>query len=185
MKHVYYSIRSEDFEHNYNKLLPKFQADGHTNIEKLLECKKLKVHWKDRDIGHYIINVLLPGDSIAVVSITELGTSAEEVLEICHEAISKNISIQSFLPSMSVNSSCNSRDALNFAMQVANTLPEQKSSKKPGRPKGTLAKEVMLDAYKDQIIDMINKNVSKASIAKIIGCSRPTLYAYLLRIGIK
>ena len=48
---------------------------------------------------------------------------------------------------------------------------------KLGRPQGK-AKNLKLDVRKDEIQKYINIEVSKAAIAKIIGCPATTLYDY-------
>ena len=55
---------------------------------------------------------------------------------------------------------------------------------KLGRPRGQ-SKNLKLDPHKEMILDYLEKKVSKASIAKILGCSPSTLYAWLKRHNIK
>lgn len=52
------------------------------------------------------------------------------------------------------------------------------TGKKLGRPKGKLGKSV-LDGKENQIKEYLNKNVSKSSIAKILGVSRTCLYSFI------
>lgn len=50
-----------------------------------------------------------------------------------------------------------------------------------GRPKGTGSLEYMLDSKKDEILGYLKQGVSKASIAKILGCHPQTLYNHIAR----
>ena len=52
------------------------------------------------------------------------------------------------------------------------------SGKRLGRPKGSLGKS-RLDGKEGEIHHLLSIGVSKASIAKITGVSRPTLYNFL------
>ena len=47
-------------------------------------------------------------------------------------------------------------------------------------PKGRATK-LMLDDRRAEIVDYLNKGVSKRSVAKILGCSPTTLYSWILR----
>ena len=49
-----------------------------------------------------------------------------------------------------------------------------------GGPKGRATK-LMLDDRCAQIVDYLNKGVSKRSVAKILGCSPTTLYSWIRR----
>ena len=52
------------------------------------------------------------------------------------------------------------------------------AGKRLGRPRGTLGKS-MLDGKKEEIKTLLALRVSKASIAKITGADRETLYHFL------
>jgi DNA invertase Pin-like site-specific DNA recombinase len=47
-----------------------------------------------------------------------------------------------------------------------------------GRPKGVLGKS-RLDGKEEEIRVLLQKQVSKASIAKIVGVTRPTIYHFI------
>jgi len=47
-----------------------------------------------------------------------------------------------------------------------------------GRPKGVLGKSRM-DGKEEEIRLLLQKQVSKASIAKIVGVTRPTIYRFI------
>ena len=183
MKALFYSINPNGFEHNFEKIKPRLEASN-AQVVTLLESKSTKLYWKDRDIGHHINRALSSGDSITSMTPAELAISTNELFEICFEAIKNGISIHFLIPAttLSPTSNCGTQELLYFASKALDILPTRKKHKsKGGRPKGSIAQEVMLDAHKEHIEDLLSKGVSKASIAKIVGCSRPTLYAYLKR----
>ena len=53
-------------------------------------------------------------------------------------------------------------------------------AKPVGRSKGRATK-LMLDDRRAEIVDYLNKGVSKRSVAKILGCSPTTLYSWIRR----
>jgi len=57
------------------------------------------------------------------------------------------------------------------------------NGKKRGRPKGSLGKS-KLDSKKGEIKKLLSLNVSKASIAKIMGVDRSTLYNFIKSRGL-
>ena len=58
------------------------------------------------------------------------------------------------------------------------------SGKKLGRPKGSLGVS-RLDGREDEIRHFLNLGVSKSSIAKITGVTRPTLYNFIATRGLQ
>ena len=50
-----------------------------------------------------------------------------------------------------------------------------------GRPKGSKNKSLKLDRYEEDILKYLDLGISKASIAKLVGCHPQTLYDWLTR----
>jgi DNA invertase Pin-like site-specific DNA recombinase len=59
-----------------------------------------------------------------------------------------------------------------------------KGAQKLGRPKGSRGKS-KLDGREEEISEWLAKNVSKASIAKITGVDRSTLYHFIRSRGLQ
>ena len=69
----------------------------------------------------------------------------------------------------------------NASARTKEALERRKAAGLPvGRPKGRATK-LMLDDRRAEIVDYLNKGVSKRSVAKILGCSPTTLYSWIRR----
>ena len=68
-----------------------------------------------------------------------------------------------------------------ISARTKEALERRKAAGLPvGRPKGRATK-LMLDDRRAEIVDYLNKGVSKRSVAKILGCSPTTLYSWIRR----
>ena len=68
-----------------------------------------------------------------------------------------------------------------ISARTKEALARRKAAGLPvGRPKGRATK-LMLDDRRAEIVDYLNKGVSKRSVAKILGCSPTTLYFWIRR----
>ena len=68
-----------------------------------------------------------------------------------------------------------------ISARTKEALARRKAAGLPvGRPKGRATK-LMLDDRRAEIVDYLNKGVSKRSVAKILGCSPTTLYSWIRR----
>ena len=68
-----------------------------------------------------------------------------------------------------------------ISARTKETLERRKAAGLPvGRPKGQATK-LLLDDRCAEIVDYLNKGVSKRSVAKILGCSPTTLYSWIRR----
>ena len=71
-----------------------------------------------------------------------------------------------------------------ISMRTKETLAKRKADGKTlGRPKGK-AETVKLDARREEIMRYLKKDISKRSIAKLVDCSKSTLYNWLEREGL-
>lgn len=66
------------------------------------------------------------------------------------------------------------------AKRTTEALARRRAAGLPlGRPKGKLNKSLKLDKHKKDILRYLDLKISKASIAKLVGCHPQTLYNYL------
>ena len=65
-------------------------------------------------------------------------------------------------------------------MKVTDNIGRRRHSNTPlGRPKGRKNNSLKLDKHKNEIQKYLELKISKASIAKLIGCHAQTLYNYI------
>jgi DNA invertase Pin-like site-specific DNA recombinase len=153
-----------------------------------------KVRWQERGIGKVLLQEAKKGDVVLAAEISRLARSTLQVLEIMEKAAEKGVSVHIVKNRMVMDSSIQSRitaTVLGLAAEIerefisartVEALARRKAEGLPlGRPKGAKAKKVKLDEHRDLIIDYLKKGVSKASLARIIGCSPSTLYEWIYR----
>ena len=146
-----------------------------------------------------LMAVLEPGDQLVVSELSRLGRSLGEVVALL-DAIAK--ASVAFL-AIKENIRFEGRQDLQtkvmttlFALfaEVERDLISERtreglakaraSGKKLGRPKGSLGVS-RLDGREDEIRHFLKLGVSKSSIAKITGVTRPTLYNFIATRGLK
>jgi DNA invertase Pin-like site-specific DNA recombinase len=152
--------------------------------------------WRKRGIGQ-ILQKTRKGDKILVAEVSRLGGSPLQVLEILEEAAKREIAVHIVKSQLIMNGSLQSTiiaTILGLAAQIERefisvrtkeALAKKKAEGiKLGRPRGH-AKNLKLDPHRELILDYLSKDVSKASIARILECSPSTLYAWIKRNKIK
>jgi DNA invertase Pin-like site-specific DNA recombinase len=152
--------------------------------------------WRKRGIGQ-ILQKTRKGDKILVAEVSRLGGSPLQVLEILEEAAKKEIAVHIVKSQLIMYGSLQSTiiaTVLGLAAQIERefisvrtkeALSKRKAEGvKLGRPKGH-SKNLKLDPHRELILEYLKKDVSKASIARILECSPSTLYAWLKRHKIK
>jgi len=187
--YAYFHIDKQDenliFEYALNKKL--------TIDTIILEYESIKSYWIHREIGR-IINTLKTKDILIISDATQLACSVSQVLEIlskiyknkakiyfvkyniCIDNIQRYIDIQLFLTLISKIES----DFI--SKRTSQALAKRKETGMPlGRPKGSKNKNLKLDIKNNDIKKYLNLGISKASIAKLVGCHPQTLYNWLKR----
>lgn len=155
-----------------------------------------KIAWRKRKLGEMLENAQA-GDVILFAEISRLGRSTLQVLEFLQAAAEKGISVHITKNKMIMDNSMQSRITavvLGLAAEIERELISVRTKEalakrkaegvKLGRPRGE-AKTLALDSKASQIKELLSKQVSKASIAKIVECSPQTLYLWLERRGLK
>lgn len=155
-----------------------------------------KTPWRERAIGT-IIGKAVTGDLIIVAEVSRLGRSTLQVLEILEIAAQKGISVHIAKNRMIMDGSMQATitaTILGLAAQIerefisARTKEALAKSKidgvKLGRPKGQ-SNLLKLDAFHEEILGYLKKEINKRAIAKLIECSPSTLYNWLKRRRIR
>lgn len=154
-----------------------------------------KVAWRERKIGD-IIEMAQAGDTVLVAEISRLGRSMLDILDICKQASDKGVEIFETKSQRQLIGNAEAQMMLGMLAMFAEyersmisrrtreALARKKlDGVKLGRPTGE-AEKFMLDEYAKQIKELLDKNIPKTSIAKIVGCSPTTLNVWLKKRGV-
>jgi len=151
---------------------------------------------QDRRIDE-VLGKLGEGDTLIVAALDRLGRSLSQIVMLVDELMNKGVRFVAVKQGMDLNGK---RD-INAKVQVglfglmaeierdlisertkAGLERARAQGKKLGRPKG-LGKS-RLDAQREYISELLEKGVTRANIAKILGVSAPTLTHYIRTRGI-
>ena len=134
------------------------------------------------------------GDVLVAAEVSRLARLTLQVLELLQEAAQRGVAVYIAKHQMVLDDSLPATIAatvLDLAAQIERefisartkeALARRKAEGLPvGRPKGRATKLMLLDDRREEIVDYLNKGVSKRSVAKILGCSPTTLYSWIRR----
>ena len=155
-------------------------------IEKTVSSRK---PLKDRKLGK-LLNKLSKGDIVISTEISRLGRNMLEVMGILQTCLEKDCEIITIKENYHLGADIQSK-VLAFAFSLAAEIERQLISQRTkeclkrlknegkhlGRPYGFTYKK--LKKKHNKIIDLLNKKVSKAEIARLMGCSWATLHRYI------
>lgn len=148
--------------------------------------------YESRDLSR-LIDSLKDGDVLVVSELSRIGRSIMEIMSIFRVLIKKQVSTHVIKGGFVVDGDNKIQSSvLLFAFGlsaeierdlISSRTKEALANKKLkgavlGRKKGTIVKS-KLDDKKDLIIDMLEKKVSVASLAKILGVARSTLVNFI------
>ncbi len=161
--------------------------------ETILDDRPTKTHWKERSIGQLIFG-LQPHDRVIVYDAPQLACSTSQILEILGELTDKQAHIHfiKYNACMENTDSCIDTQHLLkligkiesdfISKRTMQALAKRKAAGLPlGRPKGRGNKSLKLDRHQEDIKKYLSLGISKASIAKLVGCHPQTLYDWLER----
>lgn len=144
---------------------------------------------KERQLGK-LLKHLKKGDILIASELSRLGRNLLEVMGILQSCLEKDCQIWTLKENYKLGADIQSK-VLAFAFSLAAEIERQLISQRTkeslkrlkdegkhlGRPHGFNYKK--LDSKKDKIQELLNKQVSKAEIARLIGCSWLTLHRYI------
>ena len=144
---------------------------------------------KERQLGK-LLKHLKKGDILIASELSRLGRNLLEVMGILQSCLEKDCQIWTLKENYKLGADIQSK-VLAFAFSLAAEIERQLISQRTkeslkrikdegkhlGRPFGFNYNK--LDAKQDKIKELLNKQVSKAEIARLIGCSWLTLHRYI------
>jgi DNA invertase Pin-like site-specific DNA recombinase len=152
---------------------------------------------KERKIDQLLEQLSL-GDTLIVSELSRMGRSVGEIITTVDKLFKKNIRFMAIKEGIRLNGEQSLQTKVMItmfslfaeiereliSMRTKEALAKAKAEgKKLGRPKGALGKS-KLDSRKEEVEKLLNLKVSKASIAKITGVDRSTLYNFIKSRGI-
>ena len=180
------STHTQDVENQKLSVLDYCNSQGIAPIEFVEDTTSGRRSWRDREIGR-LLETADAGDVLVAAEVSRLARSTLQVLELLQAAADRGVTVHIAKNRMVLDQSLPAT-ILGLAAQIerefisARTKPSLERRKAAGlpvgRPKGRATK-LMLDDRRAEIVDYLNKGVSKRSVAKILGCSPTTLYSWI------
>lgn len=186
-----YIADSKDQNNNARMLIEKALAKKNLNLKSFhLDDQSNRIDWKLRKLGQ-MVKALKKGEVLASYEPLSLTRSTTQFLELVEALSDKGASLfvakydKLFAPTDLIDTKL-FLDLLNQAefdydeKRKAEPFEKRNLAGVPlGRPKGRKNKSRKLDKHLPEIKKYLALRISKASIAKLIGCHAQTLYNYL------
>ena len=192
---IYGYIRvSTDHQHTANQHheIKLFTAKNDMKIDKWVEeviSSRKPLH--ERRLGK-ILKKLKKGDILIATELSRLGRNLLEVMGILQECLEKDCQIWTLKENYRLGADIQSK-VLAFAFSLASEIERQLISERTkislqrlkdegrhlGRPYGTSYQK--LQKQHDRLMNLLDKGISKAEIARSLGCSWLTVHRYMQR----
>ena len=192
---IYGYIRvSTDHQHTANQHheIELFTAKNDMKIDKWVEeviSSRKPLH--ERRLGK-ILKKLKKGDILIATELSRLGRNLLEVMGILQECLEKDCQIWTLKENYRLGADIQSK-VLAFAFSLASEIERQLISERTkislqrlkdegrhlGRPYGTSYQK--LQKQHDRLMNLLDKGISKAEIARSLGCSWLTVHRYMQR----
>lgn len=149
-----------------------------------------RIDWKLRELND-LIKTMKKGETLATYEALNLSRSTTQLLEIIEVLAKKGINLHLLKYNKIINAHdlVDTKTLLETIKKAEETYEEKRDSEPVekrnlsgvplGRPKGRRNKSRKLDKHLPEIKKYLALKISKASIAKLIGCHAQTLYNYL------
>ena len=186
---------SQDTANQRHGILEYANANGIRDLIFIEDTVSSRVDWKKRKIGQLINSTAKTGDVIVFAEVSRMARSVLEVLDILKIAMEKELIIYISKQNVKLDNTIQAKIyavVLGLAAEIERdfissrtkeALARLKSEGKTlGRPKGSAGKSLKLDKYKKEIIEYINKDVSVASMSKILEVNYFTLTRYIKKL---
>lgn len=189
------STIDQDLEKNKSDILHLANERRLVPVEWVEEKVSGTKDWRKRKLGE-VITTLQTGDTIIVSELSRLGRSTFQILEVMQEAKKRGIAVHAIKNGWSLNDTMESKIVLQVLAMVseierdlisARTKEGLKARKeagvKLGRPKGPGKSK--LDIHREDIIEDLQRGVTKTRIAKRYGTTPENLQNWIQKHQIK
>lgn len=190
------STDRQDVDNQKHGILEYANSKGLSNLQFVEDTASGRIKWRERQLGK-MLGEMESGDTVVFAEVSRMARSTLQVLEILEYCTEQRIEVHIAKQNMAFDGSMQSRitaTVLGMAAEIEREFismrtkealaARKKDGVTLGRPKGP-AQHTKLDKHRPQIQELIDKGVSKRSIAKIIDASPSTLYDYINRHKIK
>ena len=186
------STDKQDADNQRHGILEYSNAHGLSGLNFVEDTASGKKKWRERELGT-MLSDMADGDTVIFAEVSRMARSTLQVLEILELCTERAISVHIAKQNMRFDGSMQAKitaTVLGMAAEIEREFislrtkealaARKKNGMILGRPKGP-AEKTKLDTNRSQIQDLIDKGVSKRSIAKIVDCAPTTLYDYIKR----
>ncbi len=162
-------------------------------VDEFVETHRFSQHATQRVELIQMIEALQPGDRLIVSELSRLGRSLSQILQIIDRLVQKEVRLMAIKEAIRFEGKQNIQTKAMIALfglfaEIERDLIAERTKeglaaakargKRLGRPKGALSKS-KLDGKEGEIRSLLQKNVSKASIARIMDVSQTTLHHFV------
>jgi len=191
------STKEQSYEYQKTQILEYSNDNKLGSVEFVEDIVSGAKDWKKRKIGQ-LVNDMLDGDILLVNEFSRLGRSLLDILDILKALKEKNCQVHIVRDSMIIGDDISSklmvfmfglvseieRDLIKSRVQegVKNSRANN-PQKSWGRPKGSQYKS-KLDDKREHIVELLEKDISKSSIAKMLDINYQTLCSYIKTRGL-
>ena len=165
----------------------------HFAVDRFVEVQASSRQGPDQRRSDELLDSLRAGDRLVVSELSRLGRSLGQVIRIVEELVKRKIRFTAIKESIHFEGKQDLQTKVMIALfglfaEVDRDLISERTKeglaaarakgRLLGRPKGALGKS-KLDGKEEEIRILLQKQVSKASIAKIVGVSRTALHHFI------
>ena len=191
--YVRVSTKDQSYEYQKNQILAYSNDSKLSNVTFVEDVVSGAKDWHKRAIGDLVIDTMHAGDVLLVNEFSRLGRSLLDILEILKTLKEKGCPVHIVREKMLIGDDISSklmvfmfslvseieRDLIKSRVTegVQNSM-KNNPDRSWGRPKGSQYKS-KLDDKRESIVELLDKGISKASIAKMLDLNYQTLNSYI------